>query len=79
VLTAAPVLATLAQVIADGKVDVSGALDQTQIEEVQASGARRALPRGSCRCCSDGRVRPVRRQALDPMGPGTVTTTCTRR
>jgi phosphatidylserine/phosphatidylglycerophosphate/cardiolipin synthase-like enzyme len=36
VLTAAPVLATLAQVIADGKVDVSGALDQTQIEEVQS-------------------------------------------
>jgi phosphatidylserine/phosphatidylglycerophosphate/cardiolipin synthase-like enzyme len=36
VLTAAPVLATLAQVLADGKVDVSGALDQTQIEEVEA-------------------------------------------
>ena len=36
VLTAAPVLATLAQVLADGKVDVSGAVDQTQIEEVQA-------------------------------------------
>jgi phosphatidylserine/phosphatidylglycerophosphate/cardiolipin synthase-like enzyme len=35
VLTAAPVLATLAQVIADGKVDVSGAVDQTQIEEVR--------------------------------------------
>ena len=35
VLTAAPVLATLVQVIADGKVDVAGALDQTQIEEVQ--------------------------------------------
>ncbi|MGE5274885.1 MAG: phospholipase D-like domain-containing protein [Verrucomicrobiota bacterium] len=35
VLTAAPVLATLAQVIADGKVDVAGALDQTQLEEVQ--------------------------------------------
>jgi phosphatidylserine/phosphatidylglycerophosphate/cardiolipin synthase-like enzyme len=35
VLTAAPILATLAQVIADGKVDVAGALDQTQIEEVQ--------------------------------------------
>jgi len=29
------VLATLAQVIADGKVDVSGAVDQTQIEEVR--------------------------------------------
>jgi phosphatidylserine/phosphatidylglycerophosphate/cardiolipin synthase-like enzyme len=36
VITAAPILATLAQVIADGKVDVAGALDQTQIEEVQA-------------------------------------------
>jgi phosphatidylserine/phosphatidylglycerophosphate/cardiolipin synthase-like enzyme len=36
VLTAAPVLATLAQVVADGKVDVAGALDQTQIEEVQS-------------------------------------------
>jgi phosphatidylserine/phosphatidylglycerophosphate/cardiolipin synthase-like enzyme len=35
VLTAAPVLATLAQVLADGKVDVAGAVDQTQIEEVQ--------------------------------------------
>ncbi len=36
VLTAAPVLGTLAQVLADGKVDVAGAFDQTQIEEVQA-------------------------------------------
>ena len=35
VITAAPILATLAQVIADGKVDVAGAVDQTQIEEVQ--------------------------------------------
>jgi phosphatidylserine/phosphatidylglycerophosphate/cardiolipin synthase-like enzyme len=36
VITAAPILATLAQVLADGKVDVAGAVDQTQIEEVQA-------------------------------------------
>jgi phosphatidylserine/phosphatidylglycerophosphate/cardiolipin synthase-like enzyme len=35
VITAAPVLATLAQVIADGKLDVAGAVDQTQIEEVR--------------------------------------------
>jgi phosphatidylserine/phosphatidylglycerophosphate/cardiolipin synthase-like enzyme len=35
VITAAPVLATLAQVIADGRVDVAGAVDQTQIEEVR--------------------------------------------
>jgi phosphatidylserine/phosphatidylglycerophosphate/cardiolipin synthase-like enzyme len=35
VITAAPVLATLAQVIADGKVEVAGAVDQTQVEEVR--------------------------------------------
>ncbi len=35
VITAAPVLATLAQVIADAKVDVAGAVDQPQIEEVR--------------------------------------------
>jgi phosphatidylserine/phosphatidylglycerophosphate/cardiolipin synthase-like enzyme len=35
VITAAPILGTLAQVIADGKVDVAGAVDQTQIEEVE--------------------------------------------
>ncbi len=35
VITAAPVLATLAQVIADGKVDVAGAVDLTQVLEVQ--------------------------------------------
>jgi phosphatidylserine/phosphatidylglycerophosphate/cardiolipin synthase-like enzyme len=35
VITTAPVLATLAQVIADGKLDIAGAVDQTQIEEVR--------------------------------------------
>jgi phosphatidylserine/phosphatidylglycerophosphate/cardiolipin synthase-like enzyme len=35
VITAAPVLATLAQVIADGKVDVAGAVDMPQVEDVQ--------------------------------------------
>jgi phosphatidylserine/phosphatidylglycerophosphate/cardiolipin synthase-like enzyme len=35
VITAAPVLATLAQVIADAKVDAAGAVDQTQIEQVR--------------------------------------------
>jgi len=34
VITAAPVLATLAQVASDGKVDLAGAVDQPQIEEV---------------------------------------------
>jgi phosphatidylserine/phosphatidylglycerophosphate/cardiolipin synthase-like enzyme len=35
VITAAPVLATLAQELADDKLDVAGAVDQTQIEEVR--------------------------------------------
>jgi phosphatidylserine/phosphatidylglycerophosphate/cardiolipin synthase-like enzyme len=34
VISAAPVLATLAQVVSDGKVDVAGCVDQTQIAEV---------------------------------------------
>src|SRR5581483_6669386 len=34
VLTSAPILATLAQVVSDGKVEVSGCIDLTQIREV---------------------------------------------
>jgi phosphatidylserine/phosphatidylglycerophosphate/cardiolipin synthase-like enzyme len=34
VITSAPILATLAQVVADAKVDLSGCVDLTQIEEV---------------------------------------------
>jgi phosphatidylserine/phosphatidylglycerophosphate/cardiolipin synthase-like enzyme len=34
VITAAPILATLAQVAADGKVDLAGAVDLTQIQQV---------------------------------------------
>jgi phosphatidylserine/phosphatidylglycerophosphate/cardiolipin synthase-like enzyme len=34
VITAAPVLGTLAQVIADGRADVAGCLDGTQVDEV---------------------------------------------
>jgi len=34
VITAAPVLATLAQVIADGRADVAGCVDGTQVDEV---------------------------------------------
>jgi phosphatidylserine/phosphatidylglycerophosphate/cardiolipin synthase-like enzyme len=34
VISAAPVLATMAQVVSDGKVDVAGCVDQTQIAEV---------------------------------------------
>ena len=81
VITAAPVLATLAQVIADGKVDVAGAVDQTQIEEVQAPvgpdrrrlvEAAAAAPDRSRRAASPASAR--RRGARAPC-----TTTCTRR
>src|SRR5947207_2140923 len=34
VITAAPVLATLAQVLSDGKADVAGCVDATQVAEV---------------------------------------------
>jgi phosphatidylserine/phosphatidylglycerophosphate/cardiolipin synthase-like enzyme len=34
VITAAPVLATLAQVVADGRADVAGCVDGTQVDEV---------------------------------------------
>jgi phosphatidylserine/phosphatidylglycerophosphate/cardiolipin synthase-like enzyme len=34
VLTAAPILATLSQIASEGKVDLAGCVDQTQVEEV---------------------------------------------
>ncbi len=73
VITAAPVLATLAQVIADGKVEVLGAVDQTQIEEVRVQWG----PTG----VSSWKL-PLLHQVIDsgrfagkrstPWGPGTV-------
>ena len=42
VITAGPILGTLAEVVADGKVDVAGVVDATQIEEV--FGQWRAKP-----------------------------------
>jgi phosphatidylserine/phosphatidylglycerophosphate/cardiolipin synthase-like enzyme len=73
VITAAPILATLAQVIADGKVDVAGAVDQTQIEEVEAqwgpTGVRSwKLPRLQ-QIVASGRFAGKR---STPWGPGTV-------
>jgi phosphatidylserine/phosphatidylglycerophosphate/cardiolipin synthase-like enzyme len=73
VITAAPILATLAQVIADGKVDIAGAVDQPQIEEVRDQWG----PTG----VSSWKL-PLLRQVIDsgrfagkrstPWGPGTV-------
>jgi phosphatidylserine/phosphatidylglycerophosphate/cardiolipin synthase-like enzyme len=73
VITAAPILATLAQVLADGKVDVSGAVDQTQIEEVQAqwgtTGVRSWKLPLLLQVVDSGRFAGKR---STPWGPGTV-------
>jgi phosphatidylserine/phosphatidylglycerophosphate/cardiolipin synthase-like enzyme len=73
VLTAAPILATLAQVLADGKVDVAGALDQTQIEEVQLqwgpTGVRSWKLPLLLQVVGSGRFAGKR---STPWGPGTV-------
>jgi phosphatidylserine/phosphatidylglycerophosphate/cardiolipin synthase-like enzyme len=73
VLTAAPVLATLAQVIADGKVDVAGALDQTQIEEVEAQWGPSGVASWKLpllrQVVASGRFAG---KASTPWGPGTV-------
>jgi phosphatidylserine/phosphatidylglycerophosphate/cardiolipin synthase-like enzyme len=73
VITAAPILATLAQTIADGKVDVAGAVDQTQIEEVQAqwgpTGVRSWKLPLLLQVIGSGRFAGKR---STPWGPGTV-------
>jgi phosphatidylserine/phosphatidylglycerophosphate/cardiolipin synthase-like enzyme len=73
VITAAPILATLAQVIADGKVDVAGAVDQTQIEEVQVqwgpTGVRSWKLPLLLQVVGSGRFAGKR---STPWGPGTV-------
>jgi phosphatidylserine/phosphatidylglycerophosphate/cardiolipin synthase-like enzyme len=73
VITAAPILATVAQVLADGKVDVAGALDQTQIEEVQAqwgpTGVRSWKLPLLLQIVASGRFAGKR---STPWGPGTV-------
>ena len=73
VITAAPMLATLAQVIADGKVGVAGAVDQTQIEEVQVqwgpTGVRSWKLPLLLQIVASGRFAGKR---STPWGPGTV-------
>src|SRR5204862_5533519 len=54
VITSGPVLGTLAEVVADGKVDVAGVVDGTQIEEVY--GQWRAKEGTRCRRASVAEV-----------------------
>ena len=71
VITAAPVLATLAQVIADGKVDVAGAVDMPQVEDVQRQWGPNGVASLEAPALLDviasGRFAG---QALDAVGPG---------
>ena len=73
VITAAPVLATLAQVVADGKIDVAGAVDQTQIEEVRDQWGPTGVASWKLpllrRVIESGRFAGKR---STPWGPGTV-------
>jgi phosphatidylserine/phosphatidylglycerophosphate/cardiolipin synthase-like enzyme len=73
VITAAPVLGTLAQVIADGKLDVAGAVDQTQIEEVRDQWGPTGVSSWKLpllqRVIASGRFAGKR---STPWGPGTV-------
>ena len=74
VITAAPVLATLCQVIADGKVDVAGAVDMPQVEDVQRQWgpngvASWKLPLLLEQVIASGRFAGKR---STPWGPGTV-------
>ena len=81
VITAAPVLATLAQVIADGKVDVAGAVDMPQVEDVQRQWGPTGVRSWKLPLLLErDRLGPVRRQARRRRGArAPCTTTCTRR
>ena len=65
VITTGPVLGTLAQVIADGRVDIAGCVDVTQIREVihQWRDERQRLVEAAAARAGDGRA--VHRQGVD--------------
>ena len=80
VITTGPVLGTLAQVIADGRVDVAGCVDSTQVREVirQWQAQRQRLLEAAAARAGDGAAsspaRSRRRTAR-----ARCTTSCTRR
>ena len=68
VITAAPILATLAQSLADGKIDIAGAVDLTQMQEVQSSGARPASLVEAAAAAAGDRVGPTSRASARRRG-----------
>jgi phosphatidylserine/phosphatidylglycerophosphate/cardiolipin synthase-like enzyme len=66
VISSAPILATLAQVVSDAKVDLAGAIDLTQIEEVLFQWAHNGV--------SDWKIPMLRRVLLDGRFSGKTST-----
>jgi len=80
VITSGPVLGTLAEVCAAGKVDVGGVYDATQMDEVQVQWSARAAPSGrSRRFAASQRARGSARSDRHPMRRAPCTISCTRR
>jgi phosphatidylserine/phosphatidylglycerophosphate/cardiolipin synthase-like enzyme len=73
VITSGPILGTLAEVAADGKVDIAGVVDATQIEEVY--GQWRAKERTRWKVTSLGQVfryAPFTGKRSTPYRPGSI-------
>jgi len=73
VITAAPVLATLAQVVSDGRIDVAGCVDLTQIRQVIFQWATNGVTGWKIPLLRTILERaPFSGKASTPWGPGTV-------
>jgi phosphatidylserine/phosphatidylglycerophosphate/cardiolipin synthase-like enzyme len=72
VISAAPVLATLAQVVSDGKVDVRACVDATQIREVLAQWHENGNAAWKIPLLERVLSGPVTGKVSTPWGPGTV-------
>ena len=80
-LSSAPILATLAQVATDGKVDLAGVVDRTQVEEVIRQWRQNGnSPWKEPLLRTTFAARAVLGQAHHALRAGLAsTTTCTRR
>jgi phosphatidylserine/phosphatidylglycerophosphate/cardiolipin synthase-like enzyme len=73
VITSGPILGTLAEVAADGKVDVAGVVDATQIEEVYGQWAERERSRWKLTSLAQVfRYAPFTGKPSTPYRPGSV-------
>jgi hypothetical protein len=78
VLTAGPILGTLNEVLAEGRLDVAGVCDATQVRQVFGQWAQNPRSRWKGRC-SSARSRSSTASARPRTRPTRSTTSCTRR